>query len=96
MLQHIHYIVYKQLKYYRYLRLYILFMLKPRHAHYRTFRTEEQKLHTHTSLFHHRGVHHRKFTTAVSPQGFTMGRGGGGGGGIISVSVVKFHLMSTS
>ena len=47
------------------LRLYVLFMLKPRHARYRTFRTEEQQqLHTHTSLFHNRG-----FTT----RGFTIG-----------------------
>ena len=99
MLWHIHCIVYKQVKYYTDVRLYILFMLKPRHAHYKTFRTEEQQqLHTHTSLFHH--VHHRDFitmfhpggftrggfTTGGSPQGFTMG-GGGGGGGVISVSV---------
>ena len=70
------------------LRLYVLFMLKPRHARYRTFRTEEQQqLHTHSSLFHNwrfitggsqQGLHHRGFTTRASPQwappqGFTTG-----------------------
>ena len=77
------------------LRLYILLMLKPRHARYRTFRTEEQQqLHTHTSLFHNRGFITGGFTTGgslyghkVSPQGrstqgFTKGRGR-----VISVSV---------
>ena len=64
MLWHLHYIVYKQLKYYRDLRLYVLFMLKPRHAHYRTFRTEEQ-LHIYIYIsVSPQGVHHK-----VSPQG---------------------------
>ena len=92
-----HYILYKEPAMVSYKsHIHILFMLKPRHAHCRTFRMEEQQQqHTHTSLFHHRGFTTRGFTIGGSPQrgstrggapqGFTMR--GGGGAGVMSVSV---------
>ena len=71
------YILYKEPAMVRYKsHIYILFMLKPRHAHYRTFRMEEQQQqHTHTSLFHHRG-----FTIGGSPQRGSPQRGSTQGG----------------